>query len=365
MRAALEDIISRLRHGDYKNEEHVRQAIVCRLLAKLGWDIWNPIEVNAEFAAIRSEDASRVDVALFMPPQWLRPAVFFEVKAVGKLAGCIEAAERQLRDYNRNNQAEISVLTDGRIWRFYLASASGEFSQKCFEKLDILDEESSLDDVELAFDAFLSKDALQLGKAVEEARTYLKRTDAQRIMFEVLPISQRDADENPSLSLVDCFIKRCSERGVECAKEDATNFIRNSRHRQSSTTTIIQPAVSQVPINSIAQTDNFRTERSLNETLLIQGRRGTKASGKNLPTGRFVVFSNSIAAEPSSGFMKDERGYYPLYRDLVNNKVLIPEETNGIRVYRLMRDYEFSSSSAAASVFMGVSASGPREWQKE
>ena len=361
MRVTLEDIISRLRHGDYKNEEHVRQAIVCRLLEKLGWDIWNPIEVNAEFPAIRSEDASRVDVALFMPPQWLRPAVFFEVKAVGKLSGSIEAAERQLRDYNRNNQAEISVLTDGRMWRFYLASASGEFAQKCFEKLDILDEESALDDVELALDAFLSKDALQLGKAIEEARTYLKRTDAQRIMYEVLPISQRDADENPALSLVDCFIKRCSEKGVECTKEDATNFIRNSRHRPSTTTAIIQSV--QLPIHSITQTDNSRTKRFMTETLLIQGRRGTKATGKNLPTGRFVVFSNSIAAEPSSGFMKDDRGYYPLYRDLVNNKLLIPEEVNGICVYRLMRDYEFSSSSAAASVFMGVSASGPREWQ--
>lgn len=362
MRNTLEDIISRLRHGDYKNEEHVRHAIICRLIEKLGWDIWNPIEVNAEFSAMRSEDTTRVDLALFMPPLWIRPAVFFEVKAVGRLLGNIEAAERQLRDYNRNNQAEISVLTDGRIWRFYLTSASGEFSQKCFEKLDILDDESALDDIELALNAFLSKDALQSGKAVDAARTYLKRTDARRIMFEMFPISQRDADENPSLSLVDCFVKRCHERGVDCQKEEAINFIRNSRHRQST-----PPAASQLfnphsTIPDTTKTGNTGIEKSSTGSLHLQGRRGTNASGKNLPAGKFVVFANSIAAKPSSGFMKDERGYYPLFRNLVNDKTLIFEDTNGHHIYKLMRDYEFSSSSAAASVFLGVSASGPREW---
>ena len=369
MRATLEEIISRLRHGDYKNEEHVRLAIVCRLLNKLGWDIWNPIEVNAEFSAMRTEDASRVDVAIFMPPQWLRPAVFVEVKSVGKLMGDIDAAERQLRDYNRNNQADISVLTDGRIWRFYLASASGEFSQKCFEKLDMLDDESVLDDVELAFDAFLSRSALQSGKAVEEARTYLKRTDAQRIMYEVLPLSQRDADENPTLSLVDCFIKRCVERGVECEKNEALNFVRNSRHRQSPLNAIVQPSVGQLsnqtlPARLTTKTDTSRTKQSSVEILFIQGKRGTDASGHELSNGKFVVFANSFAAELSPGFKDSDAAPCRVYHELVKKKILCVETVNGIRVYKLMRDYEFSSSSAAASVFLGVSASGPREWKK-
>jgi len=360
MRATLEDIVSRLRQGNYKNEEHVRVAIVCRLLSKLGWDIWNPIEVNTEFPAIRSEDASRVDVALFMPPQLLRPAVFIEVKAVGKLAGSIEAAERQLRDYNRNNQAEISILTDGRLWRFYIASAPGEFSQKCFEKLDLLDDTSALDDVELTLDAFLSKTALQSGKAVVEAFVYLKRTDVQRIMFEVLPASQRDAEDNPARSLVECFITRCSERGVECSKEEALNFLHNTRHPQSPS-----PArVIKEPVISSASTEKRRIEPAPTETVLrIQSRRGTNASGKNLLSGKFVVFKGSLAAEATPGFKSDARGYYPLYSNLIDSKVLMHEESDGLHVYRLTRDFEFPSSSAAASVFMGTSASGPREWK--
>src|SRR5690349_11714173 len=126
MKEILSDVIKRLRNGEYKNEEHVRLSLVCRILEYLGWDIWNPREVFSEFAAIPKEDVSKIDIALFMPPQLLRPAVFIEVKAVGKLAMTIQWAELQLRNYNRNNQADISILTDGQIWHFYLSSASGE-----------------------------------------------------------------------------------------------------------------------------------------------------------------------------------------------------------------------------------------------
>ncbi|MBL8357461.1 MAG: DUF4357 domain-containing protein [Delftia acidovorans] len=373
MRNALEDIVSRLRHDDYKNEEHVRIAIALRLLDALGWDIWNPIEVYSEFSAIPSEDASRVDLAIFMPPHYLRPALFIEVKAVGKLATAIDQAERQLRDYNRNNQAEISVLTDGQEWRFYLASASGEFSQKCFEKFDLLSENCALDDVELALDAFLSKAALQSGKAVEEARLYLKRTDAQRIMFDVLPIAQRDAQEDPLKSLVECFVSRCSERGVSCALEDASVFIRHNLHRAftglpSGTVSSGQPSAhpERTAPHGAAQSSS-RTSQSngLSGLLFLSGRRGTNAKGKALPSGRFVVLEGSIAAEASPGFMKDDRGYYPLYRDLLNQKKFVRENKGGVAVFRLTEDTEFRSISAAASVFLGTSASGPREWKQK
>ena len=151
MKTVLEDIAVRLCSGDYKNEEHVRAAIVNRLLQQLGWDIWNPLEVHPEFSPIRSEDSTRVDIAVFLPPQHLRPAIFIEVKTVGKLATNLEMAERQLRDYNRNNQAEISVLTDGQFWRFYWAGAAGEFRQKCFEEINLIEPGASFDEIENIF----------------------------------------------------------------------------------------------------------------------------------------------------------------------------------------------------------------------
>lgn len=373
MKEILLDVINRLKQGEFKNEEHVRLSLVCRLLEHLGWDIWSPREVFTEFAAMPQEDASRVDIALFMPPQLLRPAVFIEIKAVGKLIPAIQSAEIQLRNYNRNNQADISVLTDGQIWRFYLSSASGEFSDKCFEKLDLCASDISIEDIELEFDAFLSKQAVQSGQAVEEARIYLKRTDAERIMYDMLPVAQRDIEEDPTLSLIESFICRCSERGAECSRDDALRFIRDARHRQLPSGHYSPPVVSQ-PIKAVpnaSQPIGHQPQKSsieqleTGQILVLQGRRGTQASGKEMPSGGFVVFAGSFAADPTPGFKEDEKGYYPLYRRLVDTGVLLPQNHNRNRVYQLIHDYEFKSSSAAASVFMGTSASGPREWKKK
>ena len=107
MNDALQDIVIRLRDNQYKNEEQIRLGVVYRLLNELGWDIWNPQEVCTEFQAIRREDATRVDIALFLQPLLNRPDVFIEVKALGKLMPMLNAAEIQLRDYNRDNQAPI------------------------------------------------------------------------------------------------------------------------------------------------------------------------------------------------------------------------------------------------------------------
>ncbi len=61
----LEDICDKLEEGVFYNEEHVRVCVVLRILGKMGWDIWNPTEVNTEYKAVRTEDMTRVDVALF------------------------------------------------------------------------------------------------------------------------------------------------------------------------------------------------------------------------------------------------------------------------------------------------------------
>jgi predicted type IV restriction endonuclease len=75
MKEMLEDLISKLTDGYFVNEEHVRLSLVTRVLQHLGWDIWNPREVNPEYYCIPNEDRSRVDIALFLTPKI--PSAFF------------------------------------------------------------------------------------------------------------------------------------------------------------------------------------------------------------------------------------------------------------------------------------------------
>ena len=365
MTDVLQDIADRLRSSDYKNEEHIRIGVVLRLLTKLGWNIWNPKEVFTEFPAIPREDATRVDIALFMPPHLLRPAVFIEIKAQGKLLPILDSAEIQLRDYNRNNQADISILTDGRYWRMYLSSASGEFAHKCFEKIDLLEGDAQLGDAELTLDAFLSRQAIQSGGAVEDAKKYLKRTDIDRIMFDVLPIAQRDAEDDPSASLVDCFLVRCKERGADCNREQAIAFIKVVKAGVLTHSVAVMTKAPVASSKQVAATgqlarnlDNGNTRSA--SPLRLSNKRGASAQGIASQLGRFTVFADSVAAITSKGF---SGGYKNLRLQLESDRILIPDTRDGLTVFRLARDYEFGSSSAAASVFCGRSANGG-EWKE-
>ena len=87
--------------------------------------------MTTEFNTVPNEDKSRVDIALFDSSP--TPSVFIEIKAIGKLDTDLVKYEVQLRDYNRNNTAPFSIITDGRKWRFYYSQTGGEFFSKMFQ----------------------------------------------------------------------------------------------------------------------------------------------------------------------------------------------------------------------------------------
>jgi hypothetical protein len=221
MKETLADIIQKLSENSYQNEEHVRLSLVSRILKKLDWNLWDPNEVNSEFSVLPHEDKSRVDFALFLNPYI--PSVFIEIKAVGKLEGNISQIETQLRDYNRNNTALFSIITDGRKWRFYFSQTGGEFSQKCFKILDLL--EDDVEDIELSFYSFLSKSEIQNGKAKTAAQGYLRLNQKQRAMEDALPKARRIILEPPYPSLPEAIVQVASQSGFFISEKEAIQFI--------------------------------------------------------------------------------------------------------------------------------------------
>jgi hypothetical protein len=222
MKTVLEDIKGKIARAVYRNEEHVRVCIVLRILQALGWDIWNPTEVNSEFPVLPNEDQTRIDVALFLTPH--EPSVFIEVKALGKLEGVLTQVERQLRGYNRDNTAWFSIITDGQIWRFYHSQSGGEFAGKCFKILHLT--EHNLDDLEQGFMGFLSRIAVETGNAGRDATTILQLTRKQRAMEEALPEARRRVLESPFPSLIDALIQVVAEARISISKDEAERFIR-------------------------------------------------------------------------------------------------------------------------------------------
>ncbi len=221
MKEALLDIRAKIKDRIYKNEEHVRVSLVARVIQELGWNIWDPSEVNAEFAVIPTEDQSRIDLALFLSPYV--PSVFVEIKAVGRLEGNVKQAELQLRDYNRNNTALFSIITDGQKWRFYYSQTGGEFAQKCFKIVDILDD--NLEDLELYFYTFLSKKEIANGNAKREAESYLQASKKQRAIEDVLQKARRMVHEPPYLSLPQSVVSLLADKNVQVTEEEVAQSL--------------------------------------------------------------------------------------------------------------------------------------------
>ncbi len=150
MELILKDIQEKLKNEMYKNEEMVRSSIVVRILDSLGWDIWNPSEVYYEYPVkkfpqnLKKDENGRVDIALFISNRSDRtPEVFIETKAIDKLKGNYADYEEQLQRYNYYDKSAISVLTDGVIWKFYLPSAYGTFSQRLFNEINLKEDDIS------------------------------------------------------------------------------------------------------------------------------------------------------------------------------------------------------------------------------
>ncbi|MGY8656927.1 MAG: type I restriction endonuclease, partial [Verrucomicrobiia bacterium] len=243
MKETLDDIKSKLQSGDYRNEEHVRLSLVARVLQKLDWDIWNPMEVNSEFIVVPTEDKTRVDLALFLRPTL--PSVFIEIKAVGQIQNRLHEIERQMRDYNRNNTALFSVITDGREWRFYYSQTAGEFSQKCFESFIL--EGDNIEDVERSLMTFLKKSEIANGNARREAETYLQLNQKQRTMEDCLPEARRLLHEAPFPSLPDALAGLVRDKGFTVSHEEAVEFIGSAVERRPPMAPAPRETASEVP----------------------------------------------------------------------------------------------------------------------
>jgi len=240
MKETLSDIKQKIINGVYKNEEHVRLSLVARVLAELRWDIWNPSEVYTEYNPVPYEDRTKIDIALFSTSR--KPDVFIEVKAIGKIKSDLEKTEIQLRDYNRDNTALFSIITDGQNWRFYFPQTRGRFSEKCFKSINLLDDD--LIDIEDSLNKFLSKSSIENGIAATEAQKYLRFNEIQQLMEEKLPEAKRAISIPPYPRLPEALMTLIAEEGHKITSDDAQNFLKDFDSKPTSplplTATIIQ-----------------------------------------------------------------------------------------------------------------------------
>lgn len=227
LKDALKDIRYKLANRFYECEEHIRLSLVSRILYELGWDIWNPCEVNAEYKPFPAEDNKKVDIALFQIRSI--PTAYIEIKKHGELDNGVSAVEEQLREYCKDNTATFAIITDGEKWRFYYSQTGGKFSDKCFKVLDIKNDD--LDELADAFRLFLSKSSTESGDAKKEAEDYLKLNQKQRAIEDSIPLAKKVVLDPPFPRLTEAIVKVVAESGITITETDAEDYLHQNSPR--------------------------------------------------------------------------------------------------------------------------------------
>ncbi|MGI4872568.1 MAG: type I restriction enzyme HsdR N-terminal domain-containing protein [Janthinobacterium lividum] len=401
----LTDIRQRLRNKDYHNEEHVRLALVARVVQELGWDVWNPREVYTEFKATRKEDHTRVDLALFTH-DFEATTIFIECKGVGGFAKDLAAVEKQLRDYNRDHTALFTLITDGRHWRFYYSFTSGEFKDKLFCKFDLL-----LDDLEEVvgyFDTFLRRENIVNHSARHKAEAYLTLGKKERAMQDVLPDAQKLVSQPPFPSLPEAMVQLLAAKILTISMGEAQDFLLGNALRPAATraaaaapvvppTPVALPKPARLPkasppetpdavsLRAKAQTEPIKSSQSKPKKdpppkapdaviaaepvpaplvpsptfVFHRPKTGFRAVAQWLPTGTMRVLAGSTAAGSPTSSLSDTG--QKLRQHLITSGILQAYEG----LLRFIQNYEFDSPNRAAEIVCGGAVNARIAWLQE
>ncbi len=213
--AAIVDVRDKLRRGAYSNEDQVSRGVVMRLLQQLGWDVYDPIRVSAEFRI----GSRKVDYALLHDP--FGAVVLIEVKDVGKAS---TSGEDQLFDYCLKQGVPVAVLTDGRTWNFYWPAGRGNYAQRRFAVSDLVDHEAS--ECASVLNRYLAFNAVTSGQFEEAARhdyaAYQQQIVAKQQFAPVWHALIREADPRVVRLFAD-EVERCC--GIRPDEERVRSFL--------------------------------------------------------------------------------------------------------------------------------------------
>ena len=173
------------------DEASTKQAIVLRILNFLGWDTFNVEEVTPEY----SVKSTRVDYSLRLSDA---NKVFVEVKKVSEE---LDNHQEQLLNYSFQEGVKLSILTNGVTWWFYLPLNEGNWEERRFYSIDLVQQEA--DDIAQKFIDFLSKDNIYNGKAIKNAEAIYKSQQKKNVIKDTLPKAWNKIISEPDELLVE------------------------------------------------------------------------------------------------------------------------------------------------------------------
>lgn len=284
----VENLKSNLRLLTY-GEEATKQSIILPLLNLLGWNVFNIEEVSPEF----SVENGRVDYSLRLNNT---NEVFIEVKKTSEDLDKIQYQE-QLLNYSFRHGVELAILTNGLTWWFYLPKEKGDWKARKFYSIDITQQQSA--DVAKRFVDLISKSNVQLGKALQNAKTLYEEKLKKKIFEKTLPESWNKIISEPESLLLEllaetteklCGFKPNIEEVVRFIEQHQSHFTIGSITHQPT----IPPLVTRRPTQPFSRSKPEKGQQKMaltNDTFIIN-----KANEILRNTAEWLIKSGKLKA---------------------------------------------------------------------
>lgn len=196
------------------SEAQTSQGIVLPILNNLGWDVFDTTEVTPEY----SVGGRRVDFALRI--QSINK-VFLEIK---KTSENLENHQEQLVYYAFQQGVKLAILTNGITWQFYLPLEEGNWEQRRFFTIDLM--EQSVDDAIEKFEGLLSRTNVDSGNAYQTAKSLYEGRQKNKIIKENLPKAWQKLISEPDEMLVELLNETLEKiSGYKAENGQITEFL--------------------------------------------------------------------------------------------------------------------------------------------
>ena len=159
-----------------RSKAAIAQAVVLRMLAAAGWDVFDLSQVMPGYMTGNSS----VDFALLPPGQprgAVSPRVFIDVRTPAENIGS-PRMERQLLAHCAREEVPLAALTNGLRWLLFLWSPEGGRMERRFCELDLRgDPEAAAADV----NRYLTRDRVCNGQAARSAERALQDSNRETV----------------------------------------------------------------------------------------------------------------------------------------------------------------------------------------
>ena len=159
-----------------RSKAAIAQAVVLRLLAAAGWDVFDLSQVMPGYITGNRS----IDFALMPPGQprgAVSPRVFIDVRTPGEDVGS-PRMERQLLALCAREEVSLAALTNGLRWLLFLWSPGGGQMERRFCEIDLRgDPEAAAADIK----RYLTRDRVSSGQAARSAERALRDSNQEAV----------------------------------------------------------------------------------------------------------------------------------------------------------------------------------------